>query len=182
MAGALLSLVLRGQRTVQSLVPAAWKTLLACGAALAAIWLFKGLDSDHWTMTSVGFTLIAAFFTAATILVLAAPQASRRTRLFTGKTLTFLGKYSYGLYIFHSALEPTFRRYLSINMLIERVFHHYWPARLAYMTMAMGISILVAWASWHLYEKQFLKLKRFFESRPALPVAQAAPVRVLKAA
>src|SRR5258706_612660 len=92
MAGALLSLVLRGQRTVQSLVPAAWKSLLACGAALAGIWLFKGLDSDHWTMTTVGFTLIAAFFTAATVQVLAAPRNISRLRIFTSKTLTFLGK------------------------------------------------------------------------------------------
>ncbi|MDB5322675.1 MAG: acyltransferase 3 [Phycisphaerales bacterium] len=106
-------------------------------------------------------------------------------RIFAGRTLGFFGKYSYGLYVFHCALEPTFRHFFSVYLLIDRVFHHYWPPRFAYMTISMGISIAAAWASWHLYEKQFLKLKRFFESRPAREAQPAAPpaqVEFLKAA
>jgi peptidoglycan/LPS O-acetylase OafA/YrhL len=185
MAGALLSLTLRGGRAVETLVPMGRWIFAACGTALAAIWLVRGLESYDWPMTTVGYTLLAGFFAAAIILVLAAPQSSWRNKIFSGRALGFFGKYSYGLYVFHSALEPTFRRYFSVNLLVDHVFHHYWPARFAYMTMAMGISVLAAWLSWHVYEKQFLKFKRFFESRPvgeALPVAQAEPVAVLKAA
>ena len=187
MIGAMISLVLRGGRSVESLVPAARRTFLACAAALAAIWFNRGWDSDDWTMTTVGFTLLAALFGASLVLVLAAPASSRTARIFGGRTLTFFGKYSYGLYVLHCALEPTFRHYFSVQLLIDRVFHHYWPARFAHMTLAMGISIAAAWASWHLYEKQFLKLKRYFESKPARQAEPAAPpaeqqVQFLKAA
>jgi peptidoglycan/LPS O-acetylase OafA/YrhL len=163
----MLSLVIRGGRTVESLVPTARRTFLACAAVLGAIWLNRGWDTEDWTMTTVGFTLLAGLFGATIVLVLAAPASSRTARVFGGPSLTFLGKYSYGLYVFHFALEPTFRHYLSINLLTDRVFHHYWPARLTYMLLATGISIAAAWLSWHLYEKQFLKLKRYFETRPA---------------
>jgi peptidoglycan/LPS O-acetylase OafA/YrhL len=185
MAGAMVSLILRGRRKVETLTPACTWIFLTCGAALAAIWWERGLDSLDWTMGTAGFTLLAGLFSAGIVLVLAAPASSWRRRVFGGRVLGFFGKYSYGLYVFHWALEPTFRRYFSVNVLIDRVFHHYWPARIAYMGMAMAISVLAAWVSWNIYEKQFLKLKRFFECRPAAAsghVEEPMQVGVLKAA
>ena len=35
------------------------------------------------------------------------------------------------------------------------------------MILGFGFSLIAAWLSWHLYEKHFLKLKRFFEYREA---------------
>jgi peptidoglycan/LPS O-acetylase OafA/YrhL len=80
--------------------------------------------------------------------------------------LRFLGKYSYGLYVLHFALQPTFKHYFGVTVLVNNVFHHYWPARVTYMLLSIGASIAAAWVTWHLYEKHFLKLKRFFEVAP----------------
>jgi peptidoglycan/LPS O-acetylase OafA/YrhL len=182
MAGAMLSLILRGGTRVEALVPTGRNLFLACGAALAAIWAIRGLDSYDWPISTVGFTLLAGFFAASIILVLAAPQPSLRTRIFHGNFLRFFGKYSYGLYVFHCALEPTFRHFFSVNILIDRVFHHYWPARIAYMSVSIGLSIAAAMLSWHLYEKQFLKLKRHFEVAPpqqdALAQSEQQQIRI----
>ena len=166
MAGAMLSLILRGGVRVESLLPDARKIFFACAAAIATIWVVRGLDSYDVIINSVGFTLLAGLFAASIVLVLAAPGSSWQQRIFHGQFLRFFGKYSYGLYVFHCALEPTFRHFFSVNILSDRVFHHYWPARIAYMSLSIGLSITAAMLSWHLYEKQFLKLKRHFEVAP----------------
>jgi len=75
--------------------------------------------------------------------------------------LRFFGKYSYGLYVFHFLLYPAFGSlYASIPL----------PAALhrgALGLAALGVvstigSLSVAWLSYNLYEKQFLKLKSRF--------------------
>ena len=89
--------------------------------------------------------------------------------------LRSFGKYSYGLYVLHFVLKPIFQHYFSVSLLTDRVFHHYWPARFAFMALSIAASLAVAWLSWHLYEKQFLKLKRFFQPAAVAPVRLSAP-------
>ena len=52
------------------------------------------------------------------------------------------------------------------------------PAVAGFVVVATVLSVAVAWLSWHLYEKQFLKLKRFVPygrpRRAAVPPAPAA--------
>ena len=64
---------------------------------------------DPWNRT-VGYTLLAAFF--GSLLVMAVTDGPDRAlgRFFRGRVLRFLGKYSYGLYVYHFLLLPTFRR------------------------------------------------------------------------
>jgi peptidoglycan/LPS O-acetylase OafA/YrhL len=45
------------------------------------------------------------------------------------------------------------------------------PAALAYSVIMSIATFLVAFTSWHLYEKHFLKLKRFFPRREPLSSA-----------
>jgi peptidoglycan/LPS O-acetylase OafA/YrhL len=184
MAGAMLSLVLRGGTKIEALIPAGRQIFYGCGTALVGIWVVRGLESYDWIISTAGFTLLAGFFTASIILVLSAPQSSWTTRIFHGPCLGFFGKYSYGLYVFHLALKPLFWRYFSVNILVDHVFHSYWPARFAFMSLSIGCSIAAAMLSWHLYEKQFLKLKRYFEVAPAQQeaVAQAGKSQIRIAA
>jgi peptidoglycan/LPS O-acetylase OafA/YrhL len=46
---------------------------------------------------------------------------------------------------------------------------------IAYVVLAVTLAIGVAFASWHLYEKHWLRLKRFFDYRkPAAPAVAPA--------
>jgi peptidoglycan/LPS O-acetylase OafA/YrhL len=175
MTGALLALALRSGRGIATLLRYAKPIACISGAALMIILIARGFDTEDWVMTTAGFTLLAIFFAAAMILLLAASPQSAVARIFRGRTLTFFGKYSYGLYVLHFVLKPIFQHYFSVSLLTDRVFHHYWPARFAFMALSIAASLAVAWLSWHLYEKQFLKLKRFFQPAAVAPVRLSAP-------
>jgi peptidoglycan/LPS O-acetylase OafA/YrhL len=84
--------------------------------------------------------------------------------LFSLKPLRLLGKYSYGLYVLHlillGYLEPPMRDGL-------RRLHV--PNLAAIFLVGIGgfaISLCAAVLSYQLYERHFLRLKRFFDYRP----------------
>ena len=110
-AGGFLALGRPGRGGLRRARPAARKVFLASGLVLAgsiarAHGVFYHLDP--WNRT-VGYTLLAAFF--GSLLVMAVTDGPDRAlgRFFRGRVLRFLGKYSYGLYVYHFLLLPTFR-------------------------------------------------------------------------
>ena len=100
---------------------------------------------------------------AATIPLVLRPGVTRT--IFSNAPLGWLGRISYGFYIFHILLEPLFDH-------IGRVIAHtntgeyYQIVRLVF---AFPITCLVAWLSFHLYELPILSLKRFFPMGSSLP-------------
>jgi peptidoglycan/LPS O-acetylase OafA/YrhL len=88
-----------------------------------------------------------------------------------------MGKYSYGLYVFHPMLVPVVREWVSPTAMAGRIGA--FPALLVHIAACFAVSIGVALLSWHLYEKHFLKLKRFFEYRGHSPTATtSAPAQL----
>jgi peptidoglycan/LPS O-acetylase OafA/YrhL len=84
-------------------------------------------------------------------------------RALTLRPLILLGKYSYGIYVYH----------LSVYLGIERLAHYVSPSTageftmipaLGFMLLAIFASTAVAAVSFSLIEQPFLKLKRFFPS------------------
>jgi len=77
--------------------------------------------------------------------------------LFSAPILRWVGKYSYALYVFHLPialliLKPNIPWLSSMPILAEvELFVFYF-----------GVCIGCAFLSWHLYEKHFLKLKKYF--------------------
>jgi peptidoglycan/LPS O-acetylase OafA/YrhL len=85
--------------------------------------------------------------------------ARRGSRFLSCAPLRFVGKISYGIYIFH----PTVFGIFWVTPLYRAVAH--WPyANLFRMTGQMLLVIPVAAASWYLFESRLLRLKRFFEA------------------
>ena len=84
--------------------------------------------------------------------------------LLNSRWLRFFGKYSYGLYVFHGLLMWWVKDGLLLNWLV-RGLHSFYLGLLAHLLVLTVASTAVALLSWHLYEKHFLKLKRFFEYR-----------------
>ncbi len=163
--GALLALLVRtpqGLHRVRRLAP-----YVAGSTAILITVLFtwqRGLETESPVVQTLGYSLLALLFGALVALALLHPLPRR---LFARRSLVFLGRYSYGLYIFHHpivlwlALQPltlpTHAPLIAIGL---------------FSLLALTLSLAAAWLSWHLYEKQFLKLKTWF---PYAPLPRTEP-------
>jgi peptidoglycan/LPS O-acetylase OafA/YrhL len=120
----------------------------------------------------IGYSLLAIVF-ALWITVVAcgdtAPQVRRSQQLLRWPLLRKLGKYSFGMYVFASPLKS-----LVGEPLLARLG---WPAHPAlwqgvvYLVAMVVVDFALAWLSFHLLEKRFLSLKRFFVPRGNPPVS-----------
>lgn len=93
------------------------------------------------------------------------PSAASHTRPFWYRGLTWgplrsIGKYSYGMYVFHKPLHENFSR-IVLNKLGVQAAGHLLVATL-HLVALTAITYALAWLSYHLYEVHFLRLKRRF--------------------
>jgi peptidoglycan/LPS O-acetylase OafA/YrhL len=164
---ALGGLIALAWRTPDWWAPLARRTSLvafACFLTLAgAAWQGNRLDYENPIFQIFGYSLLALLFGALIVLSVDGTPSSIAWRLWSRPILRFFGKYSYGLYVVHPTLMEHLVQYIPVPMLVN-----WWgsPALgvLTYMIASLCLSVAVAWLIWHLYEKQFLKLKRYFES------------------
>jgi peptidoglycan/LPS O-acetylase OafA/YrhL len=112
-----------------------------------------------------GYTLLALGF-ALIVLLTALPTAGAPgvgTRLLAWKPLRLIGRYSYGMYVFHLPLHVYFG-----SSLLHRLAHHVTTGvALVYTVATIAGSFIAAAASYELYERHFLSLKRLLMPRPA---------------
>jgi peptidoglycan/LPS O-acetylase OafA/YrhL len=181
-AGALLALLCREKGGIVGLVkPARWTALMAAIPLAAIIILKRGhvkpAGEGYEMVVTAGMSLLAVFF-AATLLLAIRPGDHLLGRTLSAPWLRFLGKYSYGLYIFHFIFHPFIFEWAGPTHVQT------WTGSLllgiiVYVGITLAISVSLALLSWHLYEKQFLKLKQYFEYRPrpqtARLIAMPAP-------
>jgi len=85
--------------------------------------------------------------------------------LFSLPPLAWLGRISYGFYIFHILLEHYFDQ-LAANFTHETTGDYY---QLIRFLIAFAITCVVAWLSFYLFELPILSLKRFFPMNASLP-------------
>jgi peptidoglycan/LPS O-acetylase OafA/YrhL len=158
--GGLIALLARGPGGVRALLPAARLLFLTCGLYTLYI-ILKNPASEGFSMMTISYTLIALCFGGLLLLAVAAPPASVGGRFFSLAPLRLLGKYSYGIYLFHEACRPFFDKVVTVEKL-RPYLHSYLLAVAAYIVIASAASFGIAFLSWQLFEKHFLKLKRFF--------------------
>ena len=109
--------------------------------------------------------LTGASLAAVALLALALQDGVLR-RLCSISPLRFMGRISYGFYIFHILLQG-FIDAISRHIVHTNSGSSYQIARLL---VAFPLSLLVSWISFHLLETPFLRLKRHFPMRPPLAV------------
>ena len=168
--GGLMALLVRRPGGMEAWVGRSGRAALLVGGAVVCLSMLGArtqlaLPVLHQVRTS----LYALFFAGLTLMSLK-PATNLVARAFQGKVLRFLGKYSYGLYVYHGLLHGYFQDTGVPTRLLAAVGRPM-PALLANFALGLTLSVLVAVLSYELLEKRFLALKRHFEAPAAVPPA-----------
>jgi peptidoglycan/LPS O-acetylase OafA/YrhL len=102
--------------------------------------------------------LVALSFGALLIVSLVTPRTSRTGRLLRSTAMRLLGKYSYGLYVFHGMIAYGLQTHGALDVLSGRLGSHL-VAMIVQAVAGAAASLLVAIVSYELFEKHFLLLK-----------------------
>ncbi len=116
--------------------------------------------------------LIEILLACLLVWALIAAERSAISRFFRSRFMVFLGTYSYGLYVYHHFISY----YLSSNrtdLKLASWLGSHLAAVALQATLGICASVAVAYLSYELFEKRFLRLKRRFEA-----VKEPAPARL----
>ena len=174
-AGAIIALTARGPRGLQSLQRWALPVAIASAAFffISTFWMKLKAPLEGFAQTTIGGSALAIFFGAVLVMVLI--PASAVSALCRGASLRFLGRYSYGLYVIHLPVAFFVTRHAFFVADFPKLLGSQLPAQALFHILAGGISIGIALVSWHVYEKQFLKLKNRFPYHRGRPAAALSP-------
>ncbi len=133
---------------------------------LAGIPFTHGYDIGRLSGETLGYTLLAlstaVFVTWAALPGL--PARSPVVSLLVWGPVRSCGKYSYAIYVFHNLLHSL----VGVPWLTGRFGKQTpVPAALVYVVAVLLVSYALAFCSYHLLEKHFLRLKRLFGPRAA---------------
>jgi peptidoglycan/LPS O-acetylase OafA/YrhL len=153
--GALLAAIARSPLGLAAFRPlSVWLVVVGTLATLCSKALYGSTDGSIWGLSGVGHYTVSVAVSG--MLVLSITGDGFWNRVLSWSVLRFFGKYSYGLYVFHFLLQPWLDKmfwYVPSIPVVSLIIH---------MLALTGVSLAVALVSWHLYEKQFLKLKKHF--------------------
>jgi len=177
--GAFLAVMARQPAGLEWLVRALPRVLAVAGGLVAVTFIWTVVISRQGLelVGSVRMGLFQLLLACLLVWALVAPKHSATARFFCSRSMVFLGTYSYGLYVYHHFISY----YLSSNQTELELTH--WlgshGAAVALQATLGGLaSLAIAYASYELFEKRFLKLKRLFETAkeltPESPVADSA--------
>ena len=168
--GSAIALIMRGPRGLEPLRRRLHPIFLCAVAYIAMFTIFGRLGLERRLIFPLYFVSTAVFFGSLLIYAIHAGHGPGG-KMLRSRLLAFFGKYGYGLYIFHVPL-------ISIGVIVgftpgnlNRVGSEFLSG-LIYLAGMIGMSIVAALISWHLWEKQFLKLKPLFVKGRAPPVRE----------
>jgi peptidoglycan/LPS O-acetylase OafA/YrhL len=151
-------------------------------AAVAVVGLI--VTGGFWYDTTVGATIgytIAALMFALWLTAAASADTANAVEPSIGSPwwaramrvapLRAVGKVSYAMYVFQYPLNHYVGRPIASAAGLD--FAHSVVASIAYTAVLVAVIFVAALASWHLFEKRFLDLKRHFV--PSLPQPEIGP-------
>jgi peptidoglycan/LPS O-acetylase OafA/YrhL len=172
--GAFLAVLARQPGGLERLVRALPRVVVVVSGLLAATVVWTRLVSLQG-LELVGTlrpALIQILLACLLFWALIAPERSATSRFFRSRSMVFLGTYSYGLYVYHHFISY----YLSSNrteLELARWLGSHSAAVALQATLGASASLALAYLSYHLFEKRFLRLKRMFETAKG-PAPQSA--------
>ena len=145
-------------------------------AAIASVLVLVALigfygQLDYNDPGTVMFGSIAIMALGASAVVIGTTStASRFARLLRSHFLRFFGRYSYAMYVVHTAVLAGLNHYYPFSAL-RTIGGYALPAQAAWAVAYVALSVGVSMLSWHLVEKHFLRLKSFFPYRARTSLA-----------
>lgn len=119
------------------------------------------------------FYEVSTFFTSiiffAFLLIISLENEKISSTIFKHRFLYFIGKISYGIYVYHEMLVPYFTKY--VYNYLEKYIQNGILCIMIYTLICTAISVFIAWCSWHLIEKPILKFKLYFNYEQGIPLA-----------
>jgi len=161
--GAMISIITRSSDyDAEKLTKDARIIMVITGIILSIFFMSEFLHYASPVSYTIGYSLIGAFFAQILISVLNAPKGSIVNRIFASGFLTFFGKYSYAIYLFHLPIRAVIR-----DLFFGDKQFHTLPGPAIVWQMVFYIVATLAvipptLLSWYLFENPFLKLKKYF--------------------
>ncbi len=167
--GAFLAVMARQPEGLKQLARVLPRVVASAGVLLAGTFLWTRLVSSHGLefVLPVRAALIEILLACLLFRALVAPEWSATSRFFRSRALIFLGTYSYGLYVYHHFISY----YLTSNrteLELTGWLGSHGAAVVLQATVGVAISLAIAYVSYELFEKRFLKLKRYFDASDRL--------------
>jgi peptidoglycan/LPS O-acetylase OafA/YrhL len=161
--GAFLAVIARQPGGLEWLRRALPRGVAVVGGLLAVTFVWTMLVSRQGLelVLPVRAALIQMLLASVLVWALLAPKKSASSRFFRSRSMVFLGTYSYGLYVYHHFISY----YLSTNrteLELARWLGSHGAAVALQATLGVSASLFVAYLSYELFEKRFLRLKRLF--------------------
>jgi peptidoglycan/LPS O-acetylase OafA/YrhL len=161
--GALCAVLVRTQSEASVRRAATWMMALGALALVAVLARVHRLEAEDDLVQIVGLSALALLFGGVVV------RGALGVRWLSHPALTTVGKYSYGIYVFHALLYPLYRRIIPNDTAV---------GSLALAVLMFVATFVIAAASWHVFERRFLALKDRFAPTPgraeAVPSARVA--------
>jgi peptidoglycan/LPS O-acetylase OafA/YrhL len=174
--GALIAVMIREPDDIPRLVRWSRATgLMGLAVVGAFIYFFNGMNMTRaldpalatgWFSRlnlTVGIFAVTLVFGWFLVAMLTSPPGSLPVRLLSGRVLRIFGKYSYCIYLWHLPFAHIMQ--FRLDMVPRRfplVFGSQLFGQILCYAFLIAWSLGAAWLSWNLFEKHFLKLKRYF--------------------
>ena len=174
--GAFLAVMVRQPEGLEWLVRALPRVVTVVGGLLAVTFVWTVLVSRQGLelVLPVRASLILMLLACLLLWALVAPKQSAMSRFFRSRSMVFLGTYSYGLYVYHHFISY----YLSTNrteLELARWLGSHGAAVALQATLGASASLALAYLSYELFEKRFLRMKRLFTAaKEPVPQRRAA--------
>jgi len=158
--GALLSILCHQKaQWLQRLRKASPYIIAVCFVLVSTIMFVGAINSgdiegaNHASVV-YGLIIFAVLHASLLAYVFLSPATNIFKRMLFIKPMRMLGKISYGLYLFHVPVMM-----IGVRLLYDNSSLGYWPAHIIILLGGGGVSFLLAYLSYHFYEKRFLRLK-----------------------
>jgi peptidoglycan/LPS O-acetylase OafA/YrhL len=153
--GSFAAYLFHERHSLESFRPAAsWLALISMVVITIIVITQKGFNGHNSIVLYFGLLPLAVFFSSLLMLALTSNKQNKLRIFLRGSWLRFIGKISYGIYIFHWPVIVLLKQsWLSITPV------NFWINQIGFILLVGACSLMIAWLSYQYFESPFLRLK-----------------------